>query len=775
MVKKASSTRDAVESGLRTAKRKGSKSGIKRSESVDSIPDERKKYVGSLQKEIRSDKVYFGKVFQRMRENMEYARLGAKKKWVDGDNYTVPIINRFINQAVAALYAKNPKAVAKRKPKLLYQNWDGTKEEAAAALQLIQNGGDPTGQAAAVLSDVQNAENYDKVMKRTGRTLEILFEYYTGEDFPDFKKRMKSNVRRAKTTGVGYVEVDFHRATEPDPDVVKRIGDAEAELALIRSRQADLEDGEYEDDDPRAQELESMLETLQDEKMVVITEGLTFDFPRSTDIIPHRACTQLSGFIGCDYVTREYAMTLEEIQATFGVDVSQSYKIYVNTGGKNGSIEADTTGNDQEGDRDSDDDNDSEDSVLRVKADKKNTKGKACVWRVMNKKTRQIYWLCDGYPDYLREPKAPDSQVQGFWNIYPLIFNEVEDEKEVFPPSDVHYLKHPQREYNNARQGVREHRQANRPKYFIKKGSMEEEDKKAIESAPAHAVIEVAGIEGNMTIEQLIQPYKGVSIDPNMYATGEIMKDVLYGVGAQSADLGQTGDSTATESSIAEQSRMSTLSSNVDDLDENLSEIARGASQILLQQMNKETVIEIVGPGAIWPELNVEQITKELFLEIRAGSAGRPNQAAELAALERAMPMLIQIGSIAPPVLAKKYCDLLNLDEEEFIVEGMPSILALNAMAQQHAQAVGQIATNTASSAVNAQHAPPNGSPPAPIAGGKASAGGQPQMPHHNPLQTPGAQGPQGANNMAQGPGVAPGPQPEYPSIRKYNAKGAPV
>lgn len=754
-----------VKDSLKKKPRSGSKSGVKRGDSDLNVPDEIRKPVEKWQKEIRADKYYFKKVYERMRENMEYARLGADKKWVDGDNYTVPIINRFINQAVASLYAKNPKAQAKRKPKLMYANWDGTKEEAAAALQLVQSGGDTTGQAQAVLQDVESDQQYTRMMNKMGRTLEILFEYFTGEDFPDFKKRMKSNVRRAKTTGIGYVEVSFHRAMEPDPDVIERIGDMQQKIALIKARQADLKDGEIAKDDEKAIELESMLKTLEEEKMKIVLEGLTFDFPRSTDIIPSRKCTQLNGFIGCPYVTREYGMEVEEIQSLFEVDVSKSYKIYVSDGGKDGNADATAAGSTQEGDR-----GDNADSDSKTKYDKKDPKGKACVWRVMNKQTREEFWLCDGYPGYLREPKAPDNQVQGFWTLFPLIFNEVEDEVEVFPPSDVHYLKHPQREYNNARQGVREHRKANRPKYFAKKGALEEADKAMIESAPAHAVIEVAGIEGNMTIEQLIMPYKGVAIDPNMYATGDIMKDVLYGVGAQSADLGQTGDATATESSIAEQSRASTLASNVDDLDEHLSEIARVSSQILLQQMNKESVIEIVGPGAIWPEMDNETVAKELFLEIRAGSAGRPNQAAELAALERAMPMLIQIGSIAPPVLAKKYCDLLNLDEEEFLVEGMPSILALNAMAQQHAQAVGQIATNTAGAAVDAQHNPP-ASP--------ASAPGAPQVPHANPGQNPSAQGPEGHMNTAGAPGRAPGPQGAFPApvahVRNYNAQGAPV
>src|SRR5579884_227317 len=87
------------------------KSDMRRDEAANEVPEARRKLVERWCKEIRADKAHFRDVFKRMREDQEYARLGADKKWVDGDNYTVPLINRFINQAVSVLYAKNPKAV----------------------------------------------------------------------------------------------------------------------------------------------------------------------------------------------------------------------------------------------------------------------------------------------------------------------------------------------------------------------------------------------------------------------------------------------------------------------------------------------------------------------------------------------------------------------------------------------------------------------------------------------------------------------------------------
>ncbi len=733
-----------------------------RSDTVD-VPDDVRKRVTKWHTEIRADKKYFEKVFKRMRENMEYARLGADKTWVDSDKYTVPIINRYINQAVASLYAKNPKAQAKRRPRLNYSLWDGTQETAQAALMLVQSGADSDGQAAAMLQEIQTAKTTNAMLDRMGKTLEILFAHFTGVDYPDFKKRMKANVRRAKTTGVGYTEVSYHRATEADPDVTQRIGDMTAQIEFIKAVQADVKDGEIRDDDPRVAEMESTIKTMELESMHIVSEGMVYDFPRSTDIVPHRACTQLFGFIGAEYVTREYHMDPVDIKETFKVDIGTNYRSYVD-----GKTTGDAGGGDQEGDRQA-----GSDGLNVDRGNKTLAQGKACVWRVFNKKTRQVLWLCDGYPNFLREPAPIEFQVPGFWPIFPLIFNDVEDEKEIFPPSDVHYLKHPQREFNNAREGLREHRRANRPKYFVKRGVLEEKDKDNLESAPPFAVIELKGIEGDMKIEQLIQAYKGVAIDPNLYETSSIIKDVLYGVGAQNADMGQTGESTATESSIAEQSRMSTLASNVDDLDEHLSEIARSTAYVMLQQMDKGTVQEIIGPGAIWPEIDAESISKEIYLEIKAGSAGRPNQAAELAALERGMQFLIQLGGVKGTVIARKYAGLLDLDEEELIEEGLPSIMALNAIAQQQAQAQNQAILATHQASTDAAHAGPAGAgvPPAPAAAGPAQPG------TGNPATNPAEQGGNGANNTAQPPGMNNQGQPAYPAhtLHRYNAQGARV
>ena len=101
-------------------------------------------------------------------------------------------------------------------------------------------------------------------------------------------------------------------------------------------------------------------------------------------------------------------------------------------------------------------------------------------------------------------------------------------------------------------------------------------------------------------------------------------------VGDQQADLGPTSGATATESNIAAQARATSTGSEIDDIDDTLSSMAQAASQILLLNMSLPMVQEIVGPGAIWPQLTSGDVAKQVYFDIEAGSSGRPNQAQEL-------------------------------------------------------------------------------------------------------------------------------------------------
>jgi hypothetical protein len=215
---------------------------------------------------------------------------------------------------------------------------------------------------------------------------------------------------------------------------------------------------------------------------------------------------------------------------------------------------------------------------------------------------------------------------------------------------------------------------------------VDSEDLDKLSNHPDNAIIELNGLQPGQKVDDLLQAFRGPPIDPNLYETEQNFTDMMRVSGIQDANIGATGGSpSATQSNIAEASRATAMGSNIDDIDDMLTSIARAGSQILLQEVSADTVKRIVGEGAVWPDMSAQQIADELWLQIEAGSTGRPNQAQEIANAERLFPLLMQIPGIKPEWLAKELIKRLDdkLDITTAFQSMLPSIIALNGMASR--------------------------------------------------------------------------------------------
>lgn len=642
---------------------------------ADQIDPARRALVARWQREIKADKKYWKPVFERMEKCEQLAAEGADEEYVKSEQYVVPIIPRHINQSVAQLYAKDPRATATRRKRLMYTVWDGKPDSLQMAMQAVVppqglpidpvTGGpldpatalpwEPDPQSKALMDEVQAAAAEMQMADKLATTVELLWKYYTGEQGGGFKEQMKLMVRRAKIHGVGYVKLAFQRELQPRPETAAGIDDVTTQLTTLDLLEAKLQtpegEGGYSPESAHAEAANLINKQLMQQDEIVVREGPIFDFPSGPDIIPSRKLRHLKTFVGAPHVTHEFHKTAAEIERIYGVDIKTKAQAY------------------NDGERKSNDEAHTDETLY-------------CVWETQDKTTGQFLTICDGYYDFLKEPAEPDTRIERFWTVFPLVFNEVEHRKKPFPPSDVWLLRHTQAGYNVSREGLREHRQANRPGFATGKGKLSKNDKDKLSQRNPHDVIELQGMQQGTKVEDILQRLPTNPIDPALYDTRGHLEDVLRTVGAQEANLGGTSSSTATESSIAEQSRSASMADNVDDLDDLLTNLAKAFGQLCFLELGKKTVQQIVGPGAVWPDMPMsrEEISRDVLLEIKAGSSGRPNKAADLANLERAWPVLSATPGINPQPVAKKLAHLLDIDVEELYVEGLPSFNAMNAL-----------------------------------------------------------------------------------------------
>lgn len=655
----------------------------------------RAQLVKQWQDRLATAKTYWANDFKRMRENMHFA--GGDQWPGDGDFYVANITQRHLQQRTAALYAKNPQIVCKKRKRMEFQMWDGTFQTLSVMQQQIavmQQTGIIDPNVMSFIQDFMQGSQKRQQMDKIAKTLELLFSHTLDNQMPPFKLNMKQLVRRALATGVGYVKLGFKRELDKRPEDVAKVNILTDAVRAAERVMADREDDEITNESAELEVLRQQLASAEGGMRDMVTfEGLTFDFPRSTSIVIDPACTTLRTFSGAKWIAHEFILSRDDIQEIYNVDVNSAQSI---------------------------------DGVTEVKPTDANG---FVVWEIHEKKTGHVFTIMPGYQDYLREPASPDFYLERFWPFFPICFNELEADgtkkNSIFPVSDVELLKPIQKEYNRARESLRRHRMANRPRHATPAGALSDTDKDNLMAADGNTTVELQGLGPNEDIRTKLMPVPTIPLDPQVYNTDLLFQDLLRTAGAQEANIGGTGGGTATESSIAESSRMSSLASNVDDLDDLLTELAKASGQVLLLEMSQESVKEIVGPGATWPEMDREQVAKEIGLEIRAGSSGRPNKAMEIQNFERIMPIMIQIPGISPEWIAREAVRRLDdgIEFEDAWIGNVPSLIAQNANAQpQPGDPASQQNAQGNKGGQNAQVAP------------GSESGGPPQL---APTQTP--------------------------------------
>src|SRR3990167_201446 len=467
---------------------------------------------------------HWEQIFKRMRKNASFAR---GKQWdnqkSDDDRYRANITLRHINQRVASIYAKNPRVQVERRPKMFYKIGDGTPEMMMAAANTLQPQLPMPGQppaptldpqtAAQVLQDYQDGRAKRTLYNRLARTLELVAQYSLDEPIPKFKTQAKQLVRRTETCWVGYLKLGYQTYMEQSPDLDAKIKDASDRLAHLETLMMGVQDGEIEPDSAKAAELRLNLAALQKQQSLMLREGAVFGFPKAWNIIPDPDTVQLKGFVGSRWLAEKFVFTCEQVERIYKKDVKDAYTAY---------------------------------TAKKSRRDGKPDQKLRCVYEVYDLVGQLKFTVCMGYPEFLSEPGEPDIELEQFHPYFVLSFNDVEsddeeesDEDGIFPPSAVDLIRPMQVERNRAREGLRVHRQANRPAYMAPKDAFSEATKGKLGTHADHELIEHE-LGKDAVMEKMIQAKPTVPIDEALYSTDHLDHDALLVTGNQSANLGPT-------------------------------------------------------------------------------------------------------------------------------------------------------------------------------------------------------------------------------------------
>jgi hypothetical protein len=606
---------------------------------------------------IKAAKDKWEEDFDRMRHNMDFV---AGLQWkgqtkIKHNKYIVNMTMQRVNQKVATLYARNPKAIATRKKRMDFELWDEKMEslvEAIAKLEIGMQTGMPDMGAMALLSDYQQGKQWQELVQKVGRSLETVYQFECDRQEPEFKECMKNSVVRPTVVcGVGYVRLGFMREVSSAPSEANVANAPQDRMVRMQRLIEKLNKGDIDQTSAEVEQLKQLVTSFGVNALnegETLDEGLIFDYPDPTSIIPDPNVKSLTTFAGARWIVQEYILPLEEINEFFGTDIELGKVVKRNANG---------------------------DDVRSGTHTDPHEVPLVALWEVFSKPEKVRFFIIEGHDDYVLKPEAVEPATKRFWPIFGLVFNPVNvvpgTKATVFPPSDVDLMLHPQKEWNRARHALRAHRRANGPKYIVRRGVLSEADKLALCSAEDHEIVELDSIPPDQEPSRFILPVQHATIDPLVYDTKPVEEDVMLGAGAQEANFGYAKPNvTATVGTIAEQSRMTVASSNVDDLDGLLERIANASGEMLLREMSVATVKRIAGRGAVWPLENREDFLNEVLLSIQAASSGRPNKALDVANFERLSPILMQLAS--PEFTLREA--VKRLDDNLDPAEAMPNV-----------------------------------------------------------------------------------------------------
>lgn len=619
----------------------------------------RKALVKEFTTMIAEAKRFWGPVYEQVRNDINFA---GGDQWQDStedqlqEKYKANFVQRELNQQVSAIYAKNPTPKCTRKQRLEYTAWDGTRESLQQAKQAIEQAAAQAGQhsleggtqppappadAVAIVTDYAAGQARKRFNDRLAQTLELLLQDQMDSQMPPFEGQMKDLVLREKTTGAGFVIVKYKRQKEQVPtESVTHVGLVERVNAVLAKAMELKQEQGYGDDSACAEELRLMVAGLAQATQrgdgKVMEEGVVYDFRPTTSVILDTKCRSLLGFVGAQWVAEELMMSPEQVEGQWHVDVRKgAAKQYA------GGVELQQA------------------APLKTKAGgtKQVTNAgtwpdnaQVCVWILYHRRDQLKYVICDGYEDFLEEPEAPWPPLKRFWPILPLKLNRIEVEENrpqmgvtIYGESAVRLLRPMQQEKNRSQEGLRQHRVANKPGHVCGKDDFDKADRENLANRAAHDVIPLNNLPPGEDIRKRLMAIPTVAIDKALYDTTGIMQDALLVSGTQQANLGQqAADEKATGQAIAEQSRITSASSEVDSLDNFMSELMQMTGEMLLLEMQEETVKRKVGPGAAWPKTDQmrTQLRDEVTLKVEGSSSGRPNRNAELANLQAMMPYI---------------------------------------------------------------------------------------------------------------------------------------
>jgi hypothetical protein len=516
---------------------------------------------------------------------------------------TTNLIGAFIDILVALLYARNPDVSVRKAPQ------------------------------------VDESNTYQ--IQTFARTLEIVISSLWKKG--NLKKPARKGVRSVLSNAEGWFKATMVSEKRPQPEVERALNDAQETHARIVAQQKLLEDpGDRDPETLEAEkaEKEALIEELQEKLELAVNKMFVIDYVETENIQVSTDINCIENYTDADWIANELYLTKDDALSRFPrlkPEDIKSAKSYFQRAPK----ELTTRETDNilpQG------------TMTAESAQAYTTQTSATespmflrVVEIWDRRDKQIRTLIDGVKKWAKEPYPPPYPTSRFFPYFYFAFYEVDGQRHA--QSLAWRLYKLQDEYSSSRSNFRLTRERSIPGVLFNATMLDEVEAKKLQESKSQEYTALRPSDPATPIGNMFAAKPVAAIDMRLYDPTLILNDMERISGVQealSAAINSPGNpKTATEANIQQSGTQARTTSDRDNLEAMLTELAEYTAQQALQCLEVRDVQRLAGPKAFWPEnMDIEDLFTLVEITIEAGSTGKPRQATDMQAWGTILPLI---------------------------------------------------------------------------------------------------------------------------------------
>ena len=518
---------------------------------------------------------------------------------------TTNLIGAFIDILVALLYARNPDVSVRKSPQV---------------------------------DEDDTAQN-----EMFARTLEIVVSHLWAKG--KLKKGARKAVRSVLSNSEGWLKCTIVSEKKPQPEVEAALNDAQETVAKLKAQQKIIDDQESREPDTaetELQEKQDLIDELEGKLELAVNKMFVIDYVPTENVQVSTDVTCISDYLEADWIGNEiYVLKADALASCPDLeadDLKEAKLFYQRPpqGLATRSLDNPLPQIQQ-----------TAESALAFTTNSSDANSDPFVRliEIWDRTDKKIRTMIDGVKKWAKAPYAPPYPTSRFYPYFYFAFYEVDGARHAQSLSWRLYKL--QDEYSAARSSFRMTRERSIPGVLFNATMLDDTEAKKLAEAKHQEYVGLRPANPDTPLANLFAPKPVANVDMRVYDPTYILNDMERLSGVQealsSAINGPGNPKTATEAQIQQSGTNARTTSDRDNLEEMLDDLAVYTAEQALQCLTTQEVQRMAGPKAFWPEgMDIEDLFTLVEVKIEAGTTGKPLQQQDQQAWSTLLPLIKQ-------------------------------------------------------------------------------------------------------------------------------------